>query len=71
MTENDDSIKSISTQLDGKNYTYWSYVMKNFRRGKNMWGYVAGTKAKPSVPQTENLDLLVDEWETDNSKVIT
>ena len=45
--------------------------MKNFLRGKNMWGYVTGTKAKPSVPQTENFDLLLDGWETDNSKVIT
>ncbi|XP_023761615.1 uncharacterized protein LOC111910054 [Lactuca sativa] len=73
MAGKDDSLQSISTRLDGKNYTYWSYVMKNFLRGKNMWGYVTGKKkkAKPLVPQTENYDLLLDAWETDNSKVIT
>ena len=71
MTGKDDSLQSISTRLDGKNYTYWSYVMKNFLRGKNMWGYVTGVKAKPSAPQTENFDELLDTWETDNSKVIT
>ncbi|XP_023740731.1 uncharacterized mitochondrial protein AtMg00810-like [Lactuca sativa] len=68
MTGKDDSLQSISTRLDGKNYMYWSYVMKSFLHEKNMWGYVTGTKAKPLIPQTENFYLLLDAWETDNSK---
>ncbi|XP_023771662.1 uncharacterized protein LOC111920316 [Lactuca sativa] len=69
MTGKDDSLQSISTVLDGKNYMYWSNIMKNFLRGKNMWSYVTWTKANPLVPQTENFDLLLDAWETDNSKL--
>ena len=43
----DDSLQSISVQLVGKNYTYWSYVMKIFLKGKKLWGYVSGTFVKP------------------------
>src|SRR5581483_12044726 len=71
MARKDDSLQSISTQLDGKNYSYWSYVMKNFLRGKNMWGYVSGTSLKPTDDKAANYLSLVDSWETDNSKVIT
>jgi len=42
----EDSLQSISMQLDGKNYSYWSYVMENFVRGKPMWGYISGVKEK-------------------------
>ena len=42
-TERDDSLPSVSVRFDGKNYSYWSYVMRNFRKGKNLWGYVIGT----------------------------
>ena len=70
MTRKDDYLQSINTRLDGKNYTYWSYVMKNFLHGQNMWGYVTRTKAKPSVPEGENFDVLVDACETDNSMFI-
>jgi hypothetical protein len=28
----------VSVRLDGKNYSYWSYVMRNFLKGKKMWG---------------------------------
>ncbi|KAE9594256.1 putative gag-polypeptide of LTR copia-type [Lupinus albus] len=41
-TERDDSLQSISVQLNGSsNYAYWSYVMRNFLIGKRMWGYVS------------------------------
>jgi hypothetical protein len=33
----------VNVRLDGKNYSYWSYVMRNFLKGKKMWGYVKGT----------------------------
>ncbi|XP_073036801.1 uncharacterized protein [Primulina eburnea] len=67
----DDSIQSISIQLDGKNYTYWSYVMKNFLRGKSMWNYVTGVRVKPTDDQANDYAGLVDNWEADNSKIIT
>jgi hypothetical protein len=28
-TERDDLLQSMSVRLDGKNYSYWSYVMRN------------------------------------------
>jgi hypothetical protein len=34
-------------RLDGNNYLYWSYVMRNFLKSKKMWGYVNGTPVKP------------------------
>jgi hypothetical protein len=37
----------VSERLDGKNYSYWSYVMRNFLKGKKMWGYVSGTYLIP------------------------
>ena len=46
-TERDDSLKFMSVRLDGKNYSYWSYVMRNFLKGKKSWGYVTGTSVKP------------------------
>ena len=67
----DDSLQSISVQLVGKNYTYWSYVMKKFLKGKKLWGYVSGTFVKPRDEKAENYMKLVDVWESDNSKIIT
>ena len=32
--ERDDSLQSVSVRLDEKNYLYWSYVMRNFLKGK-------------------------------------
>ncbi|KAJ9567342.1 LOW QUALITY PROTEIN: hypothetical protein OSB04_003308 [Centaurea solstitialis] len=36
-----------------------------------MWGYVTGKASKPTDEKAANYSLLVDSWETDNSKVIT
>jgi hypothetical protein len=44
----DDSLQSISVQLKREIYHYWSYVMKNFLKGKRMWGYIDGTSVKPT-----------------------
>jgi len=46
-TERDDSLQSVSVRLDKKNYSYWSYVMRNFLKGKKMWRYVSGTYVIP------------------------
>jgi hypothetical protein len=46
-TERDDSFQSMSVRLDEKNYSYWSYVMRNFLKGKKRWGYVSGTYVVP------------------------
>ena len=45
--ERDDSLQSMSVRLDGKNYLYWSYVMRNFLKGKKMWGYISETYVIP------------------------
>jgi len=45
--ERDDSLQSVSVRLDGKNYLYWSYVMRNFLKGKKMWGYISETYVIP------------------------
>jgi hypothetical protein len=47
VTERDDSLQSVSVRLDGKNYSYWSYVMRNFLKGKKIRGYVNGTYVVP------------------------
>jgi len=69
-TERDDSLKSVNVRLDGKNYSYWSYVMRNFLDGKKMWEYVSGTYVIPK--NTEEKDVvLIDTWEANNAKIIT
>jgi len=69
-TERDDSLQSVSVRLDGKNYSYWSYVMRNFLKGKKMWGYVSGTYVVPK--NTEEGDTAsIDTWEANNAKIIT
>ncbi|XP_048229095.1 uncharacterized protein LOC107260911 [Ricinus communis] len=62
----DDSLQAVSVQLDGKNYAYWSYVIKNFLKGKQKWGYISGAYIKP-----QDDVALLDKWEVDNSKIIT
>ena len=37
-TEKDNSLQSMSVKLDGKNYSNWSYVMRNFLKGKKFVG---------------------------------
>ena len=46
-TKKDDSLQSVSVRLDEKNYSYWSYVMRNFLKGKKTWGYISGTSVIP------------------------
>jgi hypothetical protein len=46
-TERDDLLQSVRVRLDGKNYSYWSYVMRSFLKDKSMWGYASGTYVKP------------------------
>ena len=60
--------------MDATNYSYWSYVIKNFLRGKSPWSYVhekdATTKPIASTKAVESAkDLEI--WEADNSKIIT
>ena len=52
-SEQDDSLQSISVRLDGKNYSCWSFVMKNFLKGKNIWGYIIDTLCKPMNENNE------------------
>jgi len=52
--DKDDSLQSISVQLNGENYSYWSYVMKKFMIGKDMWSYIDGTYVKPTDKKDVN-----------------
>ena len=56
----DDSLQDISVQLDGRNYSYWSYVMKNFLRGKSTWSYVTGVRHKPTDEKAEDFTTSID-----------
>jgi len=69
-TERDDSLQSVSVRLDGKNYSYWSYVMRNFLKGKKIWGYVSGIYTIPKNIE-EGDAVLIDTWEANNAKIIT
>ena len=69
-TECDDSLQSVSVRLDGKNYSYWSYVMKNFLKGKKLWGYVSGISVQPKITDM-NFATLIDAWDANNAKIIT
>jgi hypothetical protein len=68
--ERDDSLQSVSVRLDGKNYSYWTYVMRNFLKGKKTWGYVSGTYIIPKNIE-EGDAILIDIWEANNAKIIT
>ena len=70
-SERDDSLQSISVRLDGKNYSYWSYVMKNFLKGKKLWGYVDGVLSKPTNKTAADYASLLEVWDANNSKIIT
>jgi hypothetical protein len=60
----------VSVRLDRKNYSYWSYVLRNFSKGKKMWRYVSGTYVVPK--NTEEGDAtLIDTWEANDTKIIT
>jgi hypothetical protein len=69
-TERDDSLHSVSVRFDGKNYSYWSYVMQNVLKGKKMWGYVSGNYMV-SKNTKEGDATVIDAWEADNTKIIT
>ncbi|OMO58863.1 Zinc finger, CCHC-type [Corchorus capsularis] len=62
----------ITIKLDGTNYNHWSYLMRNFLKGKGLWKYVTGDKKCPR-PQDglENFVSEYEEWEINNSKILT
>ncbi|KAM2015000.1 hypothetical protein FF2_044781 [Malus domestica] len=67
----DDSLQAIGVKLNGNNYVYWAYVMKNFLIGKGRWGYVSGMVSIPNNPKDEKYVELFAAWEMNNSKIIT
>ncbi|XP_050149267.1 uncharacterized protein LOC126624273 isoform X2 [Malus sylvestris] len=67
----DDSLQAIGVKLNGNNYVYWAYVMKNFLIGKGLWGYVSGMVSIPNNPKDEKYVELFAAWEMNNSKIIT
>jgi hypothetical protein len=69
-TERDDSLQSVSVRLDEKNYSYWSYVMKNFLKGKKIRGYVSRTYVIPKNTKEGDV-VMIYTWKTNNAKIIT
>ncbi|CAN1279610.1 hypothetical protein LINPERPRIM_LOCUS17081 [Linum perenne] len=67
----DDSLQSVTMQLAGQNYMYWSYVIRIFLKGKSMWGYVSGTFVKLTDEKATNFANQMRLWEANNSKIIT
>jgi len=57
-TERDDLLQFVSVRFDGKNYWYWSYVMRIFLKGKRMWGYVTGTYVIPKNTKEGDIVLI-------------
>ena len=60
-TKIDDPFQSMNVRLDGKNYSYLSYVIRNF---------LSGTLMKPRN-NDEGYATLIDVWEANNAKIIT
>ena len=48
------------------NYTYWSFLMRNFLLGRGLWKVVSGVTNKPPSDKAKELD----EWETNNAEVL-
>jgi len=44
--------------------------MRNFLKGKKMWGYVSGTYIIPKNTEEED-NASIDAWEANNAKIIT
>jgi len=44
--------------------------MRNFLKGKKMWGYVSGTYVIPKNTEEEDV-VLIETWEANNAKIIT
>jgi hypothetical protein len=57
-TERDYSLQSVSVRLNGKHYSYWSYVMWNFFKSKKMWEYVSGTYVIPKNTEEGDVALI-------------
>lgn len=70
-SERDDSLQSISVQLNGQNHPYWGYMLQNFLKCKRMWEYVSGTSVKPIDKQVGKYETKLESWEENNSKTIT
>ncbi|OMO98638.1 hypothetical protein CCACVL1_04141 [Corchorus capsularis] len=60
----------IQIKLNGPNYSYWSYLMRTFLIGKELWGYVDGTIVEPDSTNTEYAKLK-KEWETYNARILS
>lgn len=71
MTESQHVSPSISVQLNEKNQSYWSYVIKNLLKGMKMQCYVSGTSVRPKDDKVTNYMKFLKIWEFENSKIIT
>ncbi|KAL5704255.1 hypothetical protein ACHQM5_022705 [Ranunculus cassubicifolius] len=71
MAAERESSNPISVKLNGSNYSYWSYLMRNFLKGKKLWGYVSGILTQPTNDRDPKYAELFDIWDVNNAKIIT
>lgn len=70
VTEKDDSLQFIIVRLNGKSYSYWNTMMRNFLKRKELWGYVSRTIVKPKIT-VDNYVTQLDKCESNNAKILT
>lgn len=57
----------LAVKLDGKNDFLWEFQFRNFVQGKELWGFIDRTTAKPSSDKADELA----KWTTKNARVIS
>ncbi|KAG9442993.1 hypothetical protein H6P81_018847 [Aristolochia fimbriata] len=66
-----ESVQVVPVKLDNSNYVHWASFMRNFLKGRNLWKYVTGDCKKPIVTSDVSSTKAFDDWEINNSRVIT
>ena len=67
----EDKLQAISIRLNGKNYSYWSYVMENFIVDKEVSGHVTGTTVPPSDTKKDHYAASLLKWHQENAQILT
>ncbi|TXG71324.1 hypothetical protein EZV62_006259 [Acer yangbiense] len=68
--DSSDDMKAITVRLNGANFSYWKFAMKNFLIGKDWWDIVDGTTTKPDSKVADYLKLN-KRWLLGNAKILT
>ena len=52
--------------FDGKNYSSWAFQFQIYLEGKELWGYIDGSKSK-----LQDDDKKISAWKTKDTKIKT